>query len=158
MHAKDSERFWKSVNKSWGCWEWIGYLDQAGYGRISIKHYPYKTHRVSWEIEYGEIPKGLCVCHKCDNRKCVKPAHLFLGTHLDNQLDKIRKGRGVNGQTHPKFCGESSGHNKLTEKQVLAIREIYSFGTVSTGEIARIFRVGKSTVKHIIHRRTWKHL
>ena len=93
------ERFWEKVDKSGECWLWIGFRDRDGYGKMGIgskadnsarKEY---SNRLSWQIHFGEIPKGMCVCHKCDNPSCVKPDHLFLGTRKDNTQDMIRKGR-----------------------------------------------------------------
>lgn len=72
-----------------GCWLWMGRVNQFGYGTIGIK----LTHRVVWEHEHGPIPNGLYVCHKCDVPLCVNPAHLFLGTQLDNMVDMRCKGR-----------------------------------------------------------------
>ena len=97
----DSEiRFWKYVKKSEGCWIWTGAKKQGGYGVITVyrdedlrTHKRMLAHRLSWEIHNGKILDGLCVCHHCDNPPCVNPAHLFLGTMLDNTLDCYKKGR-----------------------------------------------------------------
>lgn len=92
-----SERFWSKVNKEapGGCWEWTAGLNSAGYGQFSNwPSAPQRAHRVSWEFANGEIPDGLCVLHRCDNRPCVNPAHLFLGTKGDNIRDCFAKGRG----------------------------------------------------------------
>jgi hypothetical protein len=78
------------------CWEWQGYLNESGYGFTRIGGRGGKAwlaHRLSWEIHNGQIPDGLHVLHKCDNPKCVNPNHLFLGTNLDNILDRVKKGR-----------------------------------------------------------------
>lgn len=79
-----------------GCWLWIGRAKPKGYGRIGIgRNKQFAAHRVSWELFRGEIPAGMCVCHKCDTPSCVNPDHLFLGTHADNAGDRQRKGRGA---------------------------------------------------------------
>lgn len=93
----ESQRFWKYVDKTHGCWEWSGSLDNFGYGQFSIGRSPkrrtIKAHRWSWENSNGPTV-GMCVLHRCDNRKCVNPAHLFLGTRSDNMRDMHAKGRG----------------------------------------------------------------
>jgi len=94
------DRFWKKVKKiKNGCWEWVG-ATTCGYGRIGVCGKTVIAHRLSWVWANGKIPKGLCVLHKCDNRPCVNPKHLFLGTKKDNTRDCIRKGRfGDTGPT-----------------------------------------------------------
>lgn len=76
-----------------GCWLWTGFEHHNGYGGLMIKNVTVLAHRLSWQIHNGPIPKGLCVCHKCDTPFCVNPDHLFLGTNKDNIHDAIRKGR-----------------------------------------------------------------
>lgn len=78
------------------CWIFNGFLDKNKYGKIKFKYKIYLAHRLMWETCFGSIPKNLFVCHKCDNPTCVNPKHLFLGTALDNNLDKIKKGRDHN--------------------------------------------------------------
>lgn len=80
-----------------GCWMWLGSTDDKGYGRYRTRvktSLPKLTHRLSWVFNFGEIPDGMKVCHKCDVRCCVNPNHLFLGTQKDNLRDMVRKGRG----------------------------------------------------------------
>ena len=106
------ERFWAKVKKSDGdgCWEWQGSISSNGYGQISSGvggNRPFTTHRLSWELHFGPIPADLFVCHHCDNRKCVRPDHLFLGTVQDNYDDSAAKGRTW---TMPRKTHCSRGH------------------------------------------------
>lgn len=95
------ERFWSKVQKMSkdNCWEWTGFRNDNGYGYMQVygkNIRPRKkigAHRMSYIIHFGDIPKGFCICHKCDNRNCVNPNHLFLGTYNDNIQDMIKKGR-----------------------------------------------------------------
>lgn len=87
-----ARRFWQNVARSDGCWEWTGLLNTHGYGRFWPGHHMV-AHRYSWLLHHGHIPDGRVVMHSCDNRKCVSPYHLSLGTQRDNLLDAKRKGR-----------------------------------------------------------------
>lgn len=87
------ERFWPRVSKSEGCWEWTGPRYPNGYGMFSYQGRTQGTHRVAWMLTHGPIPDGLQVLHRCDNRPCVRPDHLFLGTQADNLRDCRAKGR-----------------------------------------------------------------
>ena len=84
-------RFWDKVEKTDGCWRWLASKNKGGYGQLS----GYIAHRVSYTIHYGAIPKGMIVCHKCDNPECTNPEHLFVGTYKDNWDDAISKGRAT---------------------------------------------------------------
>lgn len=153
--------FWERVRKGSDdeCWEWIGYRTIHGYpnfhyGQVYFEGKQIVAHRAAWIITKGPIPKGILVCHKCDNPPCCNPNHLFLGTHLDNRRDCMQKKRIV------AMKGESHGRCILKSDQVIEIRRRYRFrgGKNSTVGLAKEFKVSKPTIQAIISGRLWKHL
>lgn len=150
-------RFWDKVDKSGNCWTWMAAIDGKGYGRINAPgRKMVAAHRFSYELAFGPIPDGLFVCHRCDNRRCVNPDHLFLGTAKDNTADMIAKGRGKRPPL-PNVKGERHPGVKLTAVQVMAIREAVATG-VQQRILAMQYGVCKATISLIIKRKNWRHL
>src|SRR6185312_12082833 len=141
------------ANPMSGCWIWMGGL-RNGYGLIKergVKHY---AHRLSWRIYFGEIPPNAEVCHRCDVKACVNPAHLFVGSHRDNMLDAWRK---QIVKKPPSRRGTSHAMAKLTEEQVLVIRARRSSGE-TVRAIARDYAVTPACVAYAARGDTWTHL
>ena len=170
-------RFQKYARRSDdGCWIWSGYRDRKGYGRLLVDGQPERSHRLSYRLHKGEIPDGLCVCHTCDNRACVNPDHLFLGTSADNVADRVAKGRSATGDKHgartrpermprgdnhyarrnPQVMkrGEENGRAKLSTADVIAIR----LGGESARAAGRRLGVSKTTVLKIRRSILWAHI
>jgi hypothetical protein len=105
------------IDKETGCHNYTGCIGTTGYGKINILRVTVAAHRLSYSIYKGPIPDHLLVCHKCDNPKCINPDHLFLGSYLENNLDKIKKGRDHNkSKTHCKNGHEFSIENTNFQK------------------------------------------
>lgn len=138
-------------NKS-GCWNWTGDLDSYGYGRICINYKSIKAHRLSWKIFRHEINQKQWVLHKCDNRKCVNPDHLFLGDSKINTIDMVIKNRQAKG--------EKISNSKLTEQDVIYIRKQYKFRTKGRDQIAlaKLFGVNRRNIEAILKNKIWKHI
>jgi len=138
-------KFWKYVDKKGisDCWQWNGTKDKDGYGRFfSGKHT--KSHRLSYSLQYGDISEGMCVLHKCDNPSCVNPNHLFLGTHKDNSIDMVNKGR------NPDIRGENNPYAKLTNEQIKEIRKLGESTDLSQQKIADKYGVCQRHISRIL--------
>ena len=107
---------------------------------------------MAWEYTQGPIPDGLECCHRCDNKPCCNPAHLFIGTHKQNMEDMAKKGRG--NAVH----GVKQGSSKLTDKKVAAIRKMYVPGVISMLKLASLFGVTEKAIWMIVHRQGWQHV
>jgi HNH endonuclease len=132
--------------KSDDCWEWIGVIGTRGYGKIGAKDL---AHRRAYEYNFGKIPEGMQVCHKCDNKKCVNPAHLFLGTLQDNMRDKNSKNRQAKGS--------KIGNSVLNEEKVLEIRKKRLSGA-EYQSISDEYGISWYLVRCICKNRQWKHV
>ena len=148
---KEIARFWRGISKGnpQDCWEWKGYRE-GGYGRLKIASGQILSHRMSWTLHRGEIPAGLFVLHRCDNRPCGNPDHLFLGTLTENNKDRDAKGR------HRPLYGEANGLAKLTMEIARNIRQEYSLGFVTQQVLADKHSVTQKAIYMIIHHQTWK--
>lgn len=136
------------------CWEWTGSLSRRGYGRMGTGPSRISAHRLAWTLAHGD-PGHLLVCHRCDNPKCVRIDHLFLGTDADNVRDCIAKGRRrVTPPTPPGFKGEAHPCARLTEEQVNAIRA----ATGTHKDIADRFGVSRQHVGSIRGGKKWTHI
>jgi hypothetical protein len=146
-----ADRFWRYVRKTSGCWEWTA-STAAGYGTFGLdRETMVGAHRFSWELHFGPIPPGMYVCHHCDNKVCVRPDHLFLGTALANNRDMDRKGRRVLAPLH----GEANPNAKLTADDVFEIRRLCGEG-IAKRELARRFGVTPTLIRSVVARRHWK--
>ena len=136
-----------------GCWLWTASILKSGYGRIREAATGSKTitaHRASWLLHRGPIPEGLCVLHRCDNRLCVSPDHLFLGTKAENNADRSRKGRSRDQR------GINNSLTKLTDQDVKEIRAARLSGATYEN-ISRKTGIPRTTIVNIcLH--TWKHI
>lgn len=150
------KRFWSKVNKDGPipehvpdlgkCWEWTGCLTTDGYPRLSPN---IKAHRLSYELNVGELDPDKVVMHLCDNTVCVRPDHLKLDTTQENTADSKRKGRRAKG--------ERSGQAKYNREIILRVRYLYEFG-FQQKEIAAITGMAQSHVSRIVRRETWAHI
>ena len=162
------------------CWLWTTGKDRDGYGIFAIKTWPCGAHRVAWVLTHGPIPPGLFVCHSCDTPSCINPAHLFLGTALDNSKDMIDKGRSLTGDrstsrrfperlarglrsgkyTHPEKTprGEQHGVAKLNDEFVREIRKLYATKQYTQKQLAAQYNVCGRTISLIVRRLGWAHV
>ena len=151
------ERFWSKVEKSPGCWLWKAAV-ASGYGTFRRPDGSMiGAHRMSYILAHGMIPDGLQVLHKCDNKLCVRPDHLFLGTQQDNMDDMIAKGRQARGDrlNHPEQTGTLNNNTKLSLPTVVCIRSLHSAGYRQC-DIARAVGVTRANVWAIIHNKSWQ--
>lgn len=136
-----------------GCIEWQGCVQANGYGRIRFAGKTRYVHRVACELAHGPIPEGFDVCHRCDNRKCLNPEHLFVGTRNDNMQDCVSKGRISRGDAHSKTI--SNKGKKLTGEEARIIRMAANEG-MKTRTLATVFMVDISLIRMIKNNLIWQ--
>lgn len=127
-----------------GCWIWTGSISSVGYGLCgSEDNKTVSAHRLSYRVFKAEISDGMIVAHKCDNRLCVNPDHLWLATHKENSNDMVKKGRSANG--------EKCGKRKLTEEQIDFIKS----SNLSHRQLGVMFNVSHANIGYIKRNKTW---
>lgn len=147
------KRFWNKVKKTDTCWNWTG-AKRVGYGAFKIDRKVFSTHRLVWQWENESIPEGKFVCHHCDNRACVNPDHLFLGTARDNIIDAIKKGRlsqldGSNGFKKGNIPKTRKINNEIADK----IRIEYSNKSTNYRELGKKYGLSRQSICDIINLR-----
>jgi hypothetical protein len=156
--------FWGKVDRSGGddaCWIWTRFVDTPGYGALKVWGRKVLAHRYAYELHYGSIPKGKIVCHRCNQRLCVNPRHLYIGTYKDNYDDMARSGNnypppGPTKEEH-RARGERNGRAELTEEEVLDIYRRISSGE-KVSKIATAYGINRSIVSDIKRGRSWRWL
>lgn len=145
------QRFWAKVDKRGRCWLWTAGVRGDGYGAFQAEStLQIGAHRYSYELHNGPIADGLVVMHSCDRPLCVNPAHLALGTSAENAADSARKAR------RPR--GSKNANAKLTEGEVLEMRERYAAGGVTHRELAADYQISTALVSFVLTRKAWTHI
>jgi HNH endonuclease len=146
------------VDPKTGCWNWNGARTGSGYGAVSFKSSKGQAgvlaHRAAYQLLVGSVG-DLHVCHRCDNKLCINPEHLFLGSQSENIVDMFTKGRGVDNR------GERHGMRKLTDEKVREIRRLDALGEINQGRkayLVRRFGASYMTIYNAAKGNTWKHL
>ena len=159
-----TQKYWaNTVVRSNRCWGWSGPFTDKGRPRIFAHGDSGYAHRISYLLHKGPIPKGLVVCHTCDNPECTNPDHLWIGTHADNQRDCARKNRRAKGFNNGKHTkpestprGEGSSRSKLTNDDIRRIRSLE--GTMSQQSIGLVFNTPQTNISQILRGNAWKHV
>lgn len=159
------------VVKKSNCWEWQGSTDSCGYGRMKVYQKNHGTHRLSAHVFFNfNLDSKFHVLHVCDNPPCINPDHLYIGTHEDNMKDMSKKGRAVciwKGKKRDKkfrdkiskrMRGENCHFSKLTEKDVLEIRDMLNTKRYKQKDIAKLFDVHPVNISKIKKRQSWSHI
>lgn len=165
-----SGRFWSNVDMSGGpdaCWIWK-LKKYKGYGQVKFNGRHRQAHCVAWELTNGPIPEGKCVCHDCpggDNRACLNPKHLWLGTHQENMQDMVDKGRSLKGDMNParrrietRPRGSDHGKAITNESDVIQMRNLYYAGEFNSSQLAIRFGLSKCQTARILAGRVWKQI
>lgn len=136
-----------------GCWIWTG-AKAKGYGRFLYQGRVHQASRWIYEKYFGQInDRKIFVCHKCDNRSCMNPSHLFLGSHLDNMKDMVNKKRH-----HMHINGGNLTARKFTKEQIISIRNRYALGNITMRDLAEIVGTDSSNLSRIISKKSYKNI
>lgn len=150
VRANTAEDFWAQVQRGSGCWEWTGTVFADGrYGRFNQRGVAWLAHRFAYTNAVAPIPEGVYVCHRCDNPRCCRPSHLFLGTPADNVADMHMKGRA------PTQAGEANPGRRLSAADVRKVRELRGMGRTYQ-RIADLIGCSRANVALICTRKTWR--
>ena len=140
------------IDDNLGCWNITSHsLDSDGYPQLAVAGKKKKGHRLAYELVCGEIPSGMCILHSCDNRRCINPAHLWVGTVAENNRDAHAKGRSSGGS----LKGERNHKAKLTAEQVIYIRQ---HPEINNCEMGRMFGVCDVSISDIRLYKHWRHI
>jgi len=141
------------VNKKTNCWNWIGFKDKDGYGKIRQGRFEkeQRAHRISYIIFKEDFDRSLIVCHKCDNPSCINPDHLFIGTHSINHRDMQSKNRSNYA------IGERHGRSILKKEDVLTIKKM-RHDNISVKKISKKFGISISYIYELLRNEKWSHL
>lgn len=161
IHIKN---FWKNVTLAkvrGGCWLWGGSVSGHGYGVLSIKSNKQFVHRISFFIHNGFLPKkDMMVCHRCHNKLCVNPDHLYEGTNKQNQLDRSIKEQletiSVKNTTQKKLDKILKRRTRLTKEKAEQIRKLYTTGNYSQRKLAQLFNCAQNTISNVLSGTSWK--
>lgn len=159
MTPQSIDAFWSKVdiaNNTRECWNWRSAKKPSGYGNVTIDKKYRLAHRVAFELANGPIPPGFIVCHICDNPSCCNPQHLMLGTVKSNAADMLIKNRQVKAQYASR--GVNNTNAKLTNEDVLRIRELYRNKSLNQYELSDKFGVSQTCIGSIVRRTTWRHI
>lgn len=156
MGVPAEERFWEKVDTTGDCWIWTASICGGGYGKFWLGDKLWRASRLAYHMTRGPIPDGMCVLHKCDNRRCVNPDHLWLGTMAENSQDAVRKGRWhQNTGPNKKIQGEKHGRAKLCELDAWLVKNIEG---VTHTDIAEWFDISITQVSRIRNGKRWRHI
>jgi hypothetical protein len=162
FHPDIERRFWSHVVRRTKdeCWEWTLACTPKGYGRPRVLGRNYMAHRLAWAFHHRQLPPvDRMVLHHCDNPPCCNPAHLRLGTHIDNMHDRKARGRYAGSARHlPIRRGEEVALAKLTDQQVIHVRKRYATGDYRYIDLATEYGVSITAIWSIVREKTWRHL